>query len=265
MKRELQYGEKIQPRTIGRKDVSALMGKAFAAGMATFHTRQMNNAIGSAVPGATELIDEALHEFTARNVTFDGLAQLMVPTVHARVEKALNKVIAAAPVPRDWPVLAVERSYPKYGNMRPDLVVTSDTGVPMVIDYKLKITLDARYRLMEEVKYARSWQMFHYAYFIAQEYEVPATEYGIVLTVLEPKFATELLRYPIKPEAMEQWHVFAEHTWDRMTRTDASDASPEGQTNCRDQYGPCPYTAWCWEFFGDENLASHLYEKGATR
>ena len=248
--------------------MSAALGGAFSAGMASynFNYRYTPSFAEGSLQTQIELAQSAAmtnllnrqREWEQAGFQLNEVGKSSLAVLPIRLKKAIEKTLQNYPIPPEWSVLAVEQPLQDYGNARPDIVL-HDGVAPLVVDYKLKLTLDARYRQKTLVEFGRSWQMNHYAWACAEAMNQKIDRYAIILVVLEPKFSIEFLSYPIQPEALAQWLRFAQQTWADMEAEDNGTRVTRGQTKCANEFGPCPYIRYCWELFGESHLLSQDY------
>jgi hypothetical protein len=251
-----------RPRTITPADVAAALGSGVAAAAASYRAGRTSDLVDLACRVATARIDE----LTAAGCELSDQAQASVAAMPARIEKAVRLVTEADPVPPEWRLVAAEMDLgPDMGYMRPDAVMRRADGEPVVLDYKVRTVLEARYRDRVLEEYQRSWQLWSYCWALSGVLGEPVRAYAVVLVVLEPRGFITLLPYRVRDEALQQWERFAAEVWREMDEIDRGDRLPRGQTSCRTVYGPCVMTRACWTFHLDESLMRIDYvDKEAT-
>lgn len=258
--------------TIGRKELGGLLGSAVGVGMNTYNAFRLAgqtvspSGLGiptsSCVRTALDSLREDKEDLLASGQKIGDWDVAQWNALEARVTRGVTKAIEQDPLPPDWRILDVEYEIPDSGRSRIDLAVHDGAG-PMVIDYKTKLTLDAKYRDKEIARYRRSWQMFHYVYFYGKHAGVAIQRYGIVLIVLEPRFSIELLTFSVDPIVLQRWEQFARLAWQEMAVTEGEHNPVRGQTKCRDEYGECEMVMGCWEYNLEEDLMAREYVKVA--
>lgn len=270
MKRALRYSLGWRPRRIGKRELAAVLGTAFAAGAAVFHNRRM--AAQPHILASTELTEIA--EDSAAAAVLEASRRLLglqeqgfvvndwdAPIAQAlplRVSKGVTRYVLSNPLPAAWTIRAVEYTLADYGNARLDLAIEDADG-PAIADVKVKLQLDAKYRAKELSRYQDDHQQLHYAWAWGQENVLPVHRYYIILVVLEPKFSAELLPYQIHPETMQAWQQSQLVTWHDMALEDAGEREPYMIAKHWDEYGECEYRKMCFEHHWDEQLATHDY------
>ena len=175
MKRRLR-ADGWRSRKLGKKELSGVLGTAFAAGMAAYHTARAAELPNppTRASGLPMHADIAAHVAiqSVRQDLFKAAAGGAIPgnemdtalmrSLVKRAETSVRKYIAADPIPPSWTVLDVERILPEWGNCRIDLGLDTPQGL-VVLDYKHKITSDARYLAKDIDRWRLSEQRFHYS------------------------------------------------------------------------------------------------------
>ena len=236
-------------KEVGPREIGAILGKCFAIGMAAY-----NQGKGDAVSIGLASLTEMLPTLGDSNIT---------SALPARLERALERSMAYDPIPQSWEKRHVEFTLPDSGDSRIDLGCW-DGQKPVVIDYKLRLKLDSRYRMAEIKRLHRSWQMLHYVYFYQQFLQMPIDRYITILTVLEPKFEIiplDLTSVWVTPEELEQWHSFAKQVWSDMEAENKGERVVRGKTECETRFGPCEFIDACWTWHYDEGLMLGKYDK----
>jgi len=160
-------------------------------------------------------------------------------------------------------VLAVERYF---GRTVPDLVGRERDGALMVIDHKVKVTLDEKYREKELEKYNRSNQFFEYAWHVGQEYGEPVERVYAHLIILGP--SPEALLHPvaIEPEHLRHWLHGASRDWRDMAAIEKGEEEARARfTACRTDFGLCEMYEACHTFHGQEEAFTALYNRVGSR
>ncbi len=154
-------------------------------------------------------------------------------------------------------ILGVEKFY---GRTKPDLVGRNKAGQLVVIDHKVKMNLDDRYKEKELLKFDVGNQMFHYAWTVAQDMGEPVVEVIIHLIVLAPRVYTELHPIPIDQGHLVYWLEGVARDWRDMER---GENRPRFSA-CSDPW-PCEFRDGCHTFHGDESKFPVLYDKKERR
>jgi hypothetical protein len=272
IKRALRYAG-WTARGVGKRDLAAILGTAIAAGLAEYNTTRANQVGGLLRPTVEMAFRPGLvgPADVARNTAIATLAvlpqqgrhiedwdQSQANSIERRAGLAVERYIAADPIPPEWPILAVEELLPS-GQARPDLVVDDGRG-PVAIDYKTKLTLKPEYEDREMARWAQSWQMLHYSW------ELKADHFYICLLVLEPRFRVQLIPFEVHPETMGLWGISAKQRWADMRAEDEGRRQPAMATAHVDAYGPCEFQRACFECrFDPEKMREHYVQVARGR
>lgn len=241
LRRALRYLDGWEPRRITRPRLAAALGSAFAAGVAHY------NANGRDASNAKAAGEVAYRHAAAQLRAWQDAGREVVEweaTAAARLaeraQKGVLRYIEVDPIPQTWRVVAVEATVGDE-RARPDLVVEAPAGGGLVVvDYKTKLTLDARYRQDTREEYAHSWQLRHYCW------RWETRRYAIVLVVLEPRFSVEWIPFDVTPQAAEVWQLSAQTAWADMAAEDRGERLAVARpTSCRGRYGWCEYRRAC--------------------
>lgn len=260
--RALKYQDGWTPRWVEQRDVSAVLGLAFAKGAEVLNrSRQQGRLpdLASAEQAARQHAIDIIDGWTRAGRIVPDRFGPQLDAMADRAGRAILSYAKADPIPHDWPILGVERRYPpELGSAQPDLEVEDHGRAP--IDYKVKLTLKADYRDREIARYRNSWQLYHYAWLPPR-----ADHYYIVLVVCEPRFSAELLRFDIHPEWMARWEASAPRVWQQMHREDEGLAMPWMAAKHADEYGECEMYRACFECMYDPGLmAQHYIRRGGN-
>ncbi len=142
-----------------------------------------------------------------------------------------------------------------FGRIRPDLVGRDPAGKLMVVDHKVKVNLDDRYKEKELGAYDTSNQMFHYAWAVGQDFGEKVEQVAIHLIVLGPRAYTEMHLIQIDQRHLATWLESAALDWDDMHANERR----QRFESCMGKYGPCEFHAACHSYYGDESKFSALY------
>lgn len=264
-----------QPRHVnGPRDCAAILGRAFTAGMAAFHTaQQQTEAIPYIMPiGTVDLAVQAALAVARVGVSeLDGLLisdrdAATRDAIEKRTALAVRKAIEQSPIPADWPIYGVEFDCGEsLGHARPDLIVNAPRGIAPV-DYKLKLAIRGkspeerdRNRVQLAQDYENSWQMYHYCWALQQITGSPVSQFFIALVTLEPRFAIELLPYEVNPESMQIWARFAESAWKDMEAIEDGVRDIYTFMPCMSRYGYCDCNLAVWKHHLDPTLMEQDY------
>lgn len=278
MKWHLSRVEGWRPRKLAKRDAAAIVGSAFAAGIAVWN--RVVNGEGSltttSADAAAVAQDEAERQI-ARLLTAGCTIPSPVaadfefaPTIAAR---AVERVCADDPIPADWTIVDVERPFEEHGNARPDLVCRDEAGRLVIVDYKCAMALKDAYLAERFESYRRSPQMHHYVWAAREVYgdgpgyvddsltlsyrRADVTRYAIVLVRIEP-WKVVLQPYDVDERILRRWTDSAWATWERMATP--STLGPESNWEaCVTKYGPCEMTAACWDHALDPELIALDY------
>lgn len=238
LKRTLSYAGWVS-RGVGKRDLAAILGTAVTVGLEEYNRcrRYGDRRIAPADAARNQAI-ASLAVLPSQGRRIEDWDQSQANSIERRAGLAVERYIAADPIPPEWPILAVEGWLPS-GQARPDLVVDDGRG-PCAIDYKTKLTLKSEYESREMARWATSWQLYHYSW------ELKADHYYICLIVLEPKFRTQLIPFEIHPETMRLWETSARTRWKDMADEDDGRRQPAMATQHGNEYGPCEFVGACF-------------------
>jgi PD-(D/E)XK nuclease superfamily len=251
---------------VGKRDLAAILGTAFAAGVAIYHQALKEGApCDVAVAQAT-----AVASVREKRAELESLGCVVRPEdistadkLEMRVTGVLGGYISEAPIPTDWEILHVEHTFESFGNGRIDLGVATPLGLA-IADVKLKLTLADKYYRAEKEKYRTDWQMAHYVWAYSQFMGRPVREYYIILVVLEP-FSVEVIPYAVTPEGMLAWEASAAEAWRLMEGQGLGEGGAlQNRMQCERWQGfpfPCDYYDACHSFYYKENLMRTKYVK----
>lgn len=238
-------------KVIGPREVGAALGKAFAVGMAAHNTGD-----GDALSTGLTSLEEEVKQLEGGDLS-------IINALPARLTKAITNSIAYDPIPSSWEKRHVEFTLPNSGDSRIDLGCW-DGQSSVVVDYKLRLKLDSRYRMAEIRRLHRSWQMLHYTFFYQQYLKQEIDRYIVILAVLEPRFEIiplDLTTVWVTSEELEQWYSFAKQTWSDMEAEDKGERVVRGKTECENRFGQCEFVDACWAWHYDESLMGQKYIK----
>ena len=268
------------PKYMAKKDWAALLGQGFAAGVGIYnnHRQEWERAGHQAPPrdasarasliqtcsdSAILIVEQKIKEMAASGLTLDSADDAMYQDKLAgRIRKSISSYIASDPIADTWTIVDAEKDFgPEYGNSRADLICRDQNNALVVVDYKSKLTLAAQYRQKTIMEYANSHQMLHYAWAAGETYGVTVNTYAIGLAVLEPRWAFDLIPYPVQPESLAAWLGSARRVWDEMARDSSGETVPWMSANHSDNFGQCVYYKACFSHHYDPALMAQDYAK----
>ena len=158
----------------------------------------------------------------------------------------------------------------KYGRCRPDVVGRTYDGSLRIVDDKVKLKLDPRYKDEALSEFKHSNQLYEYAWEVGRYYNEPVTSVGVNLIICSPK--VDAIFYPIviTPEAVAQWAESAQLDFDEMSSIESGIAYPRRRwTSCTSKYNKpgsmekalCPMHVLCHDLAGQEDKADTFYER----
>lgn len=258
------------PKYVGKAQWAALLGQGFAAGVGIYNTiRQEHERGGTPLPprdatsradlvkgcqeSAVKMVDDRRKEMEDVGIILDDTDGYR-ERLDNRVRKAVKDYIISDPIPDDWQIVDAEKDFgPKYGNARPDVVVRDTTGLA-IVDYKSKLVLRSEYRIKTITEYANSHQQYHYAWAAREVYGEDVAKYYIGLAVLEPRWAFDLIPYPVSSESLALWHSTASSAWRTMDAQDSGNELPWMSAVHADNFGQCPMYKACFVHRFDPGL-----------
>lgn len=247
------------PRRAGKRELAAILGTAFAAGVNTWKAGEQAGlaanpglcasvAEGTATRMLAELAEAGIHIGAGDTAQRDRVAR--------RAGDAVRNIIAHDPIPPQWKVLDVERIIPAWGNCRIDLGLESPLGV-VVWDWKSKLTSDPKWLPRDVERWRLSEQRFHYSCAYADFLGRPVYAFYVGLVVLEP-FRTHVLPFVNDPGDLQRWEHGRARTWKAM-EADRDGAPPWPAAAHETVYGPCEYVGACFESQDDPTLMERDY------
>ncbi len=249
IKRTLNYRMGLKPRRMGKGDIAAIGGRAFAKAMEVHYNGQ-----GDPLQAAIQEIDSAKQAIKDQGRQVPDWEMAYYESIEPRITHSIRKYMLDDPIKSmGLGVEDVELSLPNHGYARIDLGVRDSFGLA-VLDFKFKLRLDQKYYEAEVNKYTNSWQQYHYCWAYGEHKCEPVSNYYICLVVCEPKFSARIHEFPIHPETMSMWKESAERIWHQMDSEDLGLAKPWMAASHDFKYGPCPYKAACFTHRLDMNL-----------
>ena len=237
------------PKRLGRKELAGVAGTGFAAGMAAYHLGQ--NPQDGAVSGlAKEWV-----KYRAAGAMFEDADPDIIQT---KVLDALAKTIAFNPIPPTWQILDVERTLPDHGNARIDLGVHDGQGLA-VADYKLKLSLQARYHDKEVTRYINDFKMLHYAWAYGQYKQALVERYYMLICILEPVFTVKVGAFSVHPQILQAWERGARVMWDMMGEHRVGGIPLWENPEHESKWGRCEFERACFDLKRDESLFFNEY------
>jgi PD-(D/E)XK nuclease superfamily protein len=259
------------PRRIGTREMAAMLGKGFHAAMSAYNSqRRTGRPIGQGpvsdggasvpyVPIAIQSIRMELQQAKERGCWVDERDKVTEDALERRVTKAVERYIAEDPIPESWVVLDVERILPEWGDCIIDLAMDTPMGV-VVIDYKTKLTWDAKYRDSDLTDYRDSEQRFHYSVAYADFIKRPVYAFYVCLVVLEPTFHVYLEPFLNEQESLDIWRQGRENaTWRVMEMEENGEIGVGRAAIHRTRFGYCDFYKACFEHKLDHQLMGRDY------
>ena len=264
LKRHLSRG--YQPRRLGKRELGAILGTAFAAGVNAWKTGE---SLGLA-PDAPHCADIAvgsvarqLAEYDAAGCAVGDFDRAQQEALPRRAERAVLNVITNDPFPPTWKVLDVECSIPTWGDCRIDLGMNTPLGV-VVVDWKTKLSLDPKWLPREVDRWRFSEQRFHYSNAYAEVTGQPVYAFYIGLVVCEP-FRVHVIPFVNHPEELKVWQQAREQTWRDMEQEELGERRIGMAAKHHDEFGPCEFQRACFEHLLDPHLMAHEYAPRKAR
>lgn len=245
----------IVRRDLGKRELAAALGSAFAQAMYIYHRCRQ---VGAEPAGAP--LDAAqgwlLAQKEAWQVEGRRLGERDTPqyeSLERRLDVLVTYALSHDPLPPEWRVVAVEEPLGlEYGNARPDLVCQKPDDTLVVIDYKSTLTLgtraDERTRKLQMRldDWRDSDQLFHYAWAVGARYETAVTHVGIVLAEVEPKPKSALHDFWVDPAQLEEWVARQRSAWVTMALHRREPGLMWRAATHADTFGRCEYYDFCY-------------------
>ena len=269
MKHHLSRTEGWRPRALTKRDLAAIVGSAFAEGIAVWNRERPAMFVSASHTAEAEAERQIQRLLDAGCIIPTVLLPDVeyAPTVAAR---AVERVCANDPIPADWTIVDVERPFEEHGNARPDLVCRDDTGALVIVDYKCAMALKDGYVAERLDGYRRSAQMHHYVWAARTvygesvdaepwtvRYAATVDRYAIVLVRIEP-WKVWLQPYTVDERMLRRWTDSAWATWDRMG-TPTIEGPASHWDACVTKFGPCEFMAACFDHGLDEAMMALDY------
>lgn len=246
--RKWDYSKRWQPRDEGGK-TAMLVGTAVALGL-EHHYRDSTLTVDECQQVATEHTELNYQEGSDRSL--EGVVTL----VRRGVKHGMATDLGLSDI------LGVEKFY---GRTKPDLVGRNKASQLVVIDHKVKMNLDDRYKEKELGKFDTGNQMFHYAWTVAQDMGEPVVEVLIHLIVLAPRVYTELHSIKIDQAHLVYWLQSVKVDWQEMKSIENGYAEIRARFSACSDPWPCEFRDGCHTFYGREEAFPALYDKKERR
>ena len=230
------YKQRWQSRDEGQH-TALLIGSAVALGLEAHYDGRGRDPVETAVSYARA------NYYEGSDRTEDGVVTL--------VRRGVKHGMATNLGLRE--ILGVEKFY---GRIKPDLVGRDDRGKLCVVDHKVKINLDDRYKENELLGFDVSNQMYHYAWAVGGELGEEVERVVIHMIVLAPRVYTETHPIPISQEKLAIWLDGAAKDWKDMAKGE----SRPRFGSCMGKYGRCDFWHGCHMLLGDEKKFETLYD-----
>ena len=255
-----------RPKLATNKDVGALLGQGFAAGMAHWYgqLKRDGDSIQAGQVGK-EAVQTGLAELDQLGIAgaTHEIHELLV-SLPEITKASIIRYIAQDPIPADWTILDTELEMFEERS-RLDLGLRDGAG-PAVLDFKTSRKLEARYRQARVDSYRLSHQQLHYLWRYSQFLGEPVRRYYIVLVSLQPRFEATLHQFDVPEKTFKFWLRSAYTHWVRME--DDLGWLPEVPGNfnsCTTKFGPCEMWAACHDYHHDPDLMAVEYVKKPLR
>lgn len=249
------------PAVWTKRDLARFVGGAFAEAVAAYNRHKLE---GSAIDPARHqeialtAFSTELEPFLKAGVTLD---QQDIDETKALLARAIEKFIPQDPLTkaRGWDCKDIELELSNHGRARIDWGGVDPYGTWCQVDYKVKLSLEARWKDKEVERYRYSTQMMHYNWAYGEHLQHPIHRYYICLVVLAPRFYVELLSYEVDPELQQAWLASAQQKWADMEAQEHGARIPDMAAVHRGPYGDCEYLRACLEFRLDPTLIQTAY------
>lgn len=251
------------PRRLGKRELAAILGKGFHVGVAGYnaHRRGLGGGDGFKeyyADMAIQSVRMELAQAKERGAYVLDSDKAQEAALEKRVATVVANYIKNDPIPEAWTVLDVERILPEWGNCIIDLAMDTPMG-PVVIDYKCKLSLDAKWLDKEIARYRLGEQRAHYSAGYGDFIGRPVHSFYICLVVCEP-FRVHLLPFVNDPEALAMWRQAREQgTWKVMEMEDQGLVGVGMAAKHMDEFGVCEFANACFEHHLDEGLMEREY------
>ena len=241
--------ERWVTRLVEYPELAGVMGTAFAKSMEQYNLAIQRIGSVPPTPYLGSIIEAGVADSKAAldKIKMDGRAierisdREFADGIPGKIKKLVELYHKHNPY-IGWKIIAVEKTYEDHGNCRPDLLAESPRGDLVVIDYKVKIKLEAAWRQKTLRQYTDDWQMMHYAW------ATGATSYAICLVVLGPKPYVESAPFAIHPQYRHIWGSDAQSIWAHMQDVKDKKMVAYGITKHWDEYGDCKYINACTKY-----------------
>lgn len=252
----------MQPRRLGKKGLSGILGTSFSAGVAAYNLARKEGI--EATPArvanygdlAASVVRQHLKEADDAGLVTTGSIDIPFRnSLEDRARKLIKTYAEQDPLPPQWRVEDVELTMDEAGYCRLDVGLQSDLG-PVVVDYKTKVSYDTKYADRDRDDWRDSEQRFHYSYFYGQRKGQPTWQFAICLVILEPKPRVLLIPFVNNQEVLERWYRGRLLTWSRMEASldlALEDQEMAGEHSTR--FGPCEMHRHCFEDRGDIDMS----------
>ena len=239
------YTSGWQPKHIGRVDMAAAAGVAFAKGMEVYFQAGLDRGMSTNVRKAIDAAQTCALDYirvrlaAGGSMGADDNAYVQLPE---RLEKAITKFVRKWSFPPDWDNFRPELVFPDHGNCRIDLLCDTELG-PCIVDFKTKVTRPAPYVLSEFISVLEhSWQFYHYIW-AARQMGVEVQSYAACVVCFEP-WEVVLEQWVVDEAYLEEWLTSAEVWWERMEAAELLGDYPMSPDHS-DRYGLCRYSETC--------------------
>lgn len=256
-----------EPTRLGKPGLARILGTAFAAGVGAYNLMRREGLTPDAASCADiafRVAQQHLADADAAGLRTGDADLSQRAALPGRARTAILNYAQHDPIPTQWRVLDVELTLPEWGNARIDLGYENDLGVG-VLDYKSKLTLyganaDKQREFLEKdiQKWKYSEQRWFYPDAYGEHLQRPVHRFDICLVVLEPRFQARIIPFMVNPQLQAEWrHDREGYTWPLMEMTEEDGPLEPGMAAVHfNNFGPCEFERYCFDFKGDPNLAA---------
>lgn len=232
------YRNRFRVRYIAYPEIAAIIGTATAAGLEAFYkARQAGQTLD---PIVVDTVAHGVAHAECKASLAGGLRYVTTKdqgeweAIESNVSLLLKTHLKADPF-KDYEVLAVEDTSDFHD--RSDLILRDEHGL-LIVDFKTRLKLTTEWDRLkkEQQKWARSWQLHHYAITrgatrFAAALITPRIRPGVVYEIVQVNhdYAKMWLK-----DAVQLWGEMAEHK-------DCSLYDLRGNTSHANEYGECLY------------------------
>lgn len=251
--------QKWRPKTYNKASVYAIRGSAVSSGL------ELYNQVGASDVVLTRVVAAIADEWTKSNIDHREWSEYKTPppTQAEITQQAIHLVEAYMESPvTAFKVLYSEYIFKKHGYARADVIGRLASGQLLPVDYKCKdVPYQAFYQYVTKRDYQYDWQLMHYVWATAEEFETPCLQFGIVVLWYDKKPKIEYVPYSVDPHRLGLWLVSARAIWADMELCEAGKKIIVEAAEHRTKFGACTYATACLEMYRDPELMLQRYYK----